>query len=900
MSPVPTVVPQSIHDPIIDEFLQWRKSAEKMGRRGSNNDINANYIPENSLKTWLTQTRIQGLLKALFKDDRDAVPDASRVIQHYLRPFAILLTIGCGSMIRLFMNRLSLRDSALPFFTEPAEFPTLAGSNLFQSFYNWQWHFYPTKLEYNMADDLSDDYILPMVIDEQRGSGGSAVVYKVTVDPEYNGLIPGDGSDYSTTRLTSNTFALKTYRRNSEAKKYFDNECTAYKRLRYQDKPHANIIGYYGSFVRYNTYNIILEYADRGTLNDFLQETHEPTNSTGIMTFWTQFLGILHGLAHIHGTPGLALEDPWVLLGWHHDLTPDNILVVTRNHESPYNCEFKIADFGLAHFQRFSTSTYNATDMDQHGSNAYSAPEAYRSSALEKARLQVPQNVEIWSIGCILSEVATWITEGMPKVLEYRRRRAMEVHSKISRNEELFFHNYKVLEAVKQMHEEIKQNSRPTDRITDAVIQRLVKAMMIIDHHARAPATHFLDQSRQILDEARPAPGHTVSDEVIGTSRPRLPPNLPPGLDHITSLPLSSDFYPARPAWNTLLDRSSTGPISGLARQEEPPNFNRISANHSHLSHSVFPSRPISGIASVPPQPSFDSSTATDSSPLRDNQRSDSQLNNAEGPVTSHKPPQDHRLRLPFMSVKDGLKTKRDKDRKIPCKYIGEDLIYTLDTVLKIRDHVFLVDNAASMGQYKHQVRDVLELLSSLTERYDPNGLDLYFTTEPKRNHKPNGNKKMLKIFDEHPAHSVIDMRECFASIMEPYRAQFGQRNLFSKLRQKPSKGPRKISLYILTDGVWDPECDLVNEVKALVASLQKKEMPDKHVGIQFIRFGDDPKAIDRLEKLDSGLSLELDIIDHTSAKGNVWKMLLGPLNPWIDDDRKGEPRHEPYMNGVS
>lgn len=108
---------------------------------------------------------------------------------------------------------------------------------------------------------------------------------------------------------------MKTYRRNSEAKKYFDNERIAYRRLRYQDKPHANIIGYYGSFERNGTFNIILEYADRGTLNDFLQETHEPTNSTGIMTFWTQFLGILHGLAHIHGTPGLALEDPWVLLG---------------------------------------------------------------------------------------------------------------------------------------------------------------------------------------------------------------------------------------------------------------------------------------------------------------------------------------------------------------------------------------------------------------------------------------------------------------------------------------------------------------------------------------------------------------------------------------------------------
>lgn len=68
------------------------------------------------------------------------------------------------------------------------------------------------------------------------------------------------------------------------------------------------------------------------------------------------------------------MSETYNICSWHHDLTPDNILVVTRSHESPYNCEFKIADFGLAHFQRFGTSSYNATDMDQHGSNAYSKP----------------------------------------------------------------------------------------------------------------------------------------------------------------------------------------------------------------------------------------------------------------------------------------------------------------------------------------------------------------------------------------------------------------------------------------------------------------------------------------------------------------------------------------------
>ena len=27
------------------------------------------------------------------------------------------------------------------------------------------------------------------------------------------------------------------------------------------------------------------------------------------------------------------------------------------------------------------------------------------------------------------------------------------------------------------------------------------------------------------------------------------------------------------------------------------------------------------------------------------------------------------------------------------------------------------------------------------------------------------------------------------------------------------------------------------------------------------------------------------DVIDTTPADGNVWKMLLGPINDWFDDD---------------
>lgn len=77
-----------------------------------------------------------------------------------------------------------------------------------------------------------------------------------------------------------------------------------------------NIIGYYGNFVRDDTYNIILEFADRGTLDEYLKNTHEPTNISEIMFFWERFLAIMKGLAHLHGTAESDSNEPGILLGY--------------------------------------------------------------------------------------------------------------------------------------------------------------------------------------------------------------------------------------------------------------------------------------------------------------------------------------------------------------------------------------------------------------------------------------------------------------------------------------------------------------------------------------------------------------------------------------------------------
>ena len=229
------------------------------------------------------------------------------------------------------------------------------------------------------------------------------------------------------------------------------------------------------------------------------------------------------------------------------------------------------------------------------------------------------------------------------------------------------------------------------------------------------------------------------------------------------------------------------------------------------------------------------------------------------------------------------------------------------------------------MSTHRNDVKMVLELLWAMVARHDPDGAELYITTDMKAL-KPKTDYRMLRELDKRPAKNAPDMRHCFAHIIENYQNQFGTRNITSKLlhwKATPAKGPRKLSLYVLTDGIWQAKTDLRQVIRTLVDHLIQYKLTNKQIGIQFIRFGNDEGGSERLEMLDSGLNLDLyalitissasylfpcrflirarskqvfifktfantahrDLIDTTPSNGNVWKMLLGPVNDTFDDD---------------
>lgn len=189
------------------------------------------------------------------------------------------------------------------------------------------------------------------------------------------------------------------------------------------------------------------------------------------------------------------------------------------------------------------------------------------------------------------------------------------------------------------------------------------------------------------------------------------------------------------------------------------------------------------------------------------------------------------------------------------------------------------------MESYRPQARKVLELLSYMLGPTDPDGLDMYFTTHPKKL-KPGNSNAMLAEFDKRKATGISDMRQRFANIVEDYQKKFGKRNIFSKIRHPnatPSKGPRKFTLYVLTDGVWQQNITLIEEMTTLVKHMTDHNIPNKHIGIQFIRFGNNPTGMKRLKKLDSKrrLGVQLYVLlyplqkpSHNAIHDALWPVL--------------------------
>jgi hypothetical protein len=184
------------------------------------------------------------------------------------------------------------------------------------------------------------------------------------------------------------------------------------------------------------------------------------------------------------------------------------------------------------------------------------------------------------------------------------------------------------------------------------------------------------------------------------------------------------------------------------------------------------------------------------------------------------------------------------------------------------------------MQQHWREVKKVFEALAYLVKLMDPDGIELRFANSCEHDDRQKHRNGLMKNFEKVKPGGQCQMGIALNKILPKYyRTQMDKRSSrSSRVEEKPP-----VNIYILTDGVWSQGQECISNVQDHITRLVNHLWETgrlEHVGIQFIRFGDDEIGRQRLDILDNDqrqyYEVPRDIVDTEPSTGNIFKMLLG------------------------
>ncbi|KAI3335414.1 hypothetical protein F4824DRAFT_156344 [Ustulina deusta] len=232
--------------------------------------------------------------------------------------------------------------------------------------------------------------------------------------------------------------------------------------------------------------------------------------------------------------------------------------------------------------------------------------------------------------------------------------------------------------------------------------------------------------------------------------------------------------------------------------------------------------------------------------------------------------------------------------RLTEAKFDLKDRLNALDE----RDHVFFVDNSASMAVHWEYVTDTIKALEAVFEIAQPvdDRVDLYLKSDPIIGYRKEKTGRLVDILKTKPVGGVSTMGNSLEVLIDRIITQnIGIGDDGAPGFASTSLG-RPISIYVLTDGIWQsPGLDssdaalagAENPIYRLVREVNRRNKSKDFVILQFIRFGNSEAGGLRLKHLedtfggatsDSSKSQASNSITFgvTFDTGSVWEMLGG------------------------
>ncbi|KAF8245664.1 kinase-like protein [Wilcoxina mikolae CBS 423.85] len=358
------------------------------------------FISQHDINALLTRDKIAEAIKECVQEH--AVPDyqETNAVNHIFKEgkivFGILIWKKWLHKLMSFIEHNAL-DSQLPLEIPRAQkIMEDVGWDFAQ---NAQWEFLPRTLKKEMSgyhSSFRNEEILPFIDETRLGEGSFGEVFRLSVFPKLQTIFPEQTAEVLVVR--------KTLRKDLFLER--EKEC-----LQILDHlRHPNIVKLLASYSHCEKHHFLFPLLPMD-LERFLQLEARFGEFKNDFTFYIALEGLSSALEKVHSL-NLNERDHDVALGrigYHHDLKPGNILVDSRT--------FYLADFGLG---RLRPEDKGSRTKWKSGLADYVAPECMDEKMIPK---EVGRPLDIWSFGCMVSEVAAYIEGGPEGVKGFRKQR---------------------------------------------------------------------------------------------------------------------------------------------------------------------------------------------------------------------------------------------------------------------------------------------------------------------------------------------------------------------------------------------------------------------------------------------------------------------------------------------
>jgi len=214
--------------------------------------------------------------------------------------------------------------------------------------------------------------------------------------------------------------------------------------------------------------------------------------------------------------------------------------------------------------------------------------------------------------------------------------------------------------------------------------------------------------------------------------------------------------------------------------------------------------------------------------------------------------------------------------------------------MLKNYHTIFILDDSFSM-HHQHRWRDAkraLEGIAEVAEKYDSNGIDIYFLNNEQSGQGYTEPQQVTNLFARATPHGDTPTGARLEKLLLDYLERIERAKQLKNAGQPETFASIKpVDFIVITDGIPtdDPKSVIISAAKRLDAG----NWPIGQVGIQFVQVGTNRHASEHLRELDDELSTKYgirDMVDTMPYDGRPFdtdiliKVLLGAINRRYDE----------------